>query len=100
MSRKKEKPIKFPGRDRDADMLKLADAFMNGLERDDCEWGAIGADCKRPFGNSDMPGDVCEIIGLEQTDDTYDESYDYAVSLYNALPDFLIAKWKELRGIQ
>jgi len=27
-----------------------------------CETGAPGLDCKRPYGNSDVEGDVCEIL--------------------------------------
>lgn len=28
----------------------------------ECEAGAPGLDCKRPFGNSDVEADVCEIL--------------------------------------
>lgn len=36
-----------------------------------CEWGYVGLDCKRPFGNGDLVGDMARIIGIEsvQTDD-------------------------------
>lgn len=30
---------------------------------DECEWGAVSSDPKRPFGNSDVVGDVSEIVG-------------------------------------
>ena len=30
----------------------------------DCEAGAPGVDCKRPYGNSDVDGDMAEILGL------------------------------------
>jgi len=31
-----------------------------------CEWGWLGLDCKRPFGNGDMTGDMAKIMGIEQ----------------------------------
>lgn len=42
----------------DKDMLKLEKAFFANLQRDDCEYGGIGINCKRPFGNSDVEGDI------------------------------------------
>lgn len=32
---------------------------------DGCEWGSVASDCKRPFGNSDVPGGMSEILGRE-----------------------------------
>lgn len=32
---------------------------------DECEWGAVSSDPKRPFGNSNVEGDVSEILGRE-----------------------------------
>lgn len=32
---------------------------------DEMEWGAVSSDPKRPFGNSDVIGDVSEILGRE-----------------------------------
>jgi len=36
-----------------------------------CEWGYVGLDCKRPFGNGDLVGDMAKILGIEPvpTDD-------------------------------
>lgn len=34
----------------------------------DCETGAPGLDCKRPYGNSDVEGDVCNILGWSKED--------------------------------
>ena len=36
-----------------------------------CEWGHVGLDCKRPFGNGDLVGDMAKILGIEPgpTDD-------------------------------
>ena len=31
----------------------------------DCETGAPCIDCKRPYGNSDVAGDVAEILGID-----------------------------------
>ncbi len=32
---------------------------------DGCEFGAPAIDCKRPYGNSDVYGDIAEILGWE-----------------------------------
>ena len=86
-------------RDRDADMLKLELAFFDNLERDNCEYGAIGVDCKRPFGNSDVEGDILEIIEWEaEGDDGDSECYaswqrEYASELYDGLIEWLQAKY-------
>lgn len=40
-------------------------ARMNFDWDDECEWGAVASDCKRPFGNSNVEGDVSEILGRE-----------------------------------
>lgn len=32
-------------------------------------WGTIGLDCKRPFGNSDIIGDMARIVGIEPLED-------------------------------
>lgn len=36
---------------------------------DDCEFGAPEIDCKRPYGNSDVIGDLAEIFGIETDDE-------------------------------
>ena len=36
---------------------------------EDCEWGGIAQDYKRPFGNSDVIGDMGEIVGRELCED-------------------------------
>lgn len=77
------------------DMLKLERAFFNSLYRDDCEYGAIGIDCKRPFGNSDVAGDILEIIGAEPEGEDgdpecwSDAQREYAHSMYDGLIDWL-----------
>jgi hypothetical protein len=35
---------------------------------DDCEFGAPAIDCKRPYGNSDVPSDIAEILGISDAE--------------------------------
>jgi hypothetical protein len=88
------------------DLEKLADAFFENVSRhDDCEYGSIGLDCKRPFGNSDVERDILEIIGAEMEGDDGDgpcwssKQIPYAADLYNELPDYLRARWKQLKAV-
>lgn len=46
-----------------ADHLKLLDRME--LRWENCEYGAPAVDCKRPYGNSDVAGDIAEILGWE-----------------------------------
>jgi hypothetical protein len=34
---------------------------------DDCEFGAPSINCKRPYGNSDVYGDIAKILGIKGT---------------------------------
>lgn len=52
--------------------LKLLRAMFVGW--DDCESGAPAVDCKRPYGNSYVEGDIAEILGIEP-DLPEDEEY-------------------------
>ena len=36
---------------------------------EDCEFGAPSIDCKRPYGNSDVYGDIAEILGFKRKED-------------------------------
>jgi hypothetical protein len=36
------------------------------------ECGAVTTDDKRPFGNGDVPGDICDILGIEHNRDADD----------------------------
>lgn len=47
-------------------------------EYQDCETGAPAVDCKRPYGNSYVPPDVAEILGVELPEDD-DAAYDKKV---------------------
>ena len=87
---------------REKDLLKLEAAFFENLERNDyCEYGGIGLDDKRPFGNSDVPGDILKIIGQEKEGDDGDEACwssfqrTYANKLYDSLVDHLKSRYKQ-----
>ena len=43
---------------------------------DDCEFGAPAIDCKRPYGNSDVIGDIAEILGTPGSGEIDDEPGD------------------------
>jgi len=83
------------------DLEKLANAVIENLEYNDmCEYGSIGVDCKRPFGNSDVEADMLEIIGWEmEGDDGEDACYsstqrDYVRTLYmEKLAQFIKDMW-------
>ena len=47
-------------------LLLLSRAYVGW---DDCETGAPAIDCKRPYGNSYVVGDVAEILGWEIADE-------------------------------
>lgn len=49
------------------DHLKLLRRAYVGW--DDCEFGAPAIDCKRPYGNSDVTGDIAEILGIPAGED-------------------------------
>ena len=59
------------------DVKALANAwFKNVYHHNDCEFGTIGSDCKRPFGNSSVEEDVLELIGaVMEGDDGYQKCY-------------------------
>jgi hypothetical protein len=98
----------FPGRNWEADLMKLADAFFKYLTYEDCEFGGWGLDCKRPFGNSSVYPDIWKIIGMEvptcehcgepSKRDWEEKAKDYAYLLYKDLGEFLKAKWQHYRA--
>ena len=51
------------------DHLKLLQRMWIGWE--DCEYGAPAVNCKRPYGNSDVEGDIAEILGWEYEEDDW-----------------------------
>lgn len=54
---------------------------------DDCEYGAPAIDCKRPYGNSDVDQDICEILGwaFDVDDGPTREQQDHARSLHEEM---------------
>lgn len=83
------------------DLEKLSAAFFKNLRIDNYEFGGIGIDSKRPFGNSDVKDDILEIIEWEPEGDDGDRkcyaSYqnDYACDLYREkLIPYLKARWE------
>lgn len=81
------------------DMLNLEKAFFQNLISIECEYGGIGVDCKRPFGNSDVEGDILEIIGAKpEGDDGASECWSskqraYAAEMYSGLIYWLQSKY-------
>lgn len=91
------------GGDRRAAFLTLADAFFANLQRNDCEYGGWEIDPKRPFGNSDVEGDILEMLDEKPEGDDGDAACwsssqrEYAAKLYADLGDFLRDEWKARR---
>lgn len=77
----------------------LEKAFFDNLQRDNCEYGAIGVDCKRPFGNSDVEADILEMLGIKmEGDEGYGKCWssgqrEYAAALYGHLIPWLRRKY-------
>ncbi len=89
---------------KDSDMEKLEKAFFQNLQRDNCEYGGIGIDSKRPFGNSDVECDIledileetmiCDKCGHDASEDGWStERIEYAAALYDNLIDWLKKKY-------
>lgn len=76
-------------RNKEEDLIKLAHAFWENIGMNHTEYGGIGLDPKRPFGNSDVEADILEVIGWEPEGDYgYGECYasyqrEYARKLYH-----------------
>jgi len=70
----------------------LAAAFFDNLTMVKAEYGGVGLDPKRPFGNSDVEADILGIIkyGPEGSDGEYtDGQRKYAAALYRNLIPYL-----------
>jgi len=55
-----------------------------------CEYGAPEIDPKRPYGNSDVENDICEILGKQMVEVDYEEKYStedlqYAKKIHNEM---------------
>lgn len=57
----------------------------------DCEFGSPCVDCKRPFGNGDVYGDMAEILGIKLPDE--EENYEE----YTKVTDSLLKGYQELQ---
>lgn len=82
------------------DLRRLANAFYENLEITRWEYGGIGLDPKRPFGNSDVCNDILRIIGWkpEEKEDgeliPSERQYEYTHKLYHErLIPYLQGKW-------
>lgn len=77
----------------------LEQEFFRNLERNDWEYGGIGVDCKRPFGNSDVEADILKMIGqVPAGDDGHDlcwssKQREYAAAMYDNLIPWLKNKY-------
>jgi hypothetical protein len=76
---------------RDVTQFTVTDEHLRLLRRayvtwDDCEFGAPEIDCKRPYGNSNVPGDIAEILGVPDSE--------WADEDLNPIPD---AEWRFVR---
>lgn len=88
-------------RDTEHDLSILANEFFRQLEFIDWgEYGSPSLDCKRPFGNSDVEGDVLELLRLDpEGNDGEDECWssnqrEYARELYvDRLVPYLKKRW-------
>lgn len=86
---------------KDGHMLILEGAFFQSLQRDNCEYGAIGIDCKRPFGNSDVERDILEMIDEPMAGDDGDgpcyssQQRQYAAQMYSNLIPWLQRRYRE-----
>lgn len=64
-------------------LLKRANISETGIE-----WGSVGIDGKRPFGNGDLYRDIAEILGMPY-DEGNESLRDYLISVYRQLGDAL-----------
>jgi hypothetical protein len=92
-------------RDEQKDLKTLADAFFAELFVSDVEYGGIGLDPKRPFGNRSVEHDMLELLDAEpEGDDGEDECFsseqrEYVRDLYhNKLIPYLRSRWQELNS--
>ena len=92
-------------RDEQKDLKVLADAFFRELFISDCEYGGIGLDPKRPFGNSSVERDMLELLDAapegdgDETESFSDAQCEYVRDLYHEkLVPYLRRRWQELNS--
>jgi hypothetical protein len=81
--------------EREKDLHRLAIEACNAFEYGRCEYGGLGLDDKRPFGNSDVEGDILEMLDkvpLEEDEGWSHEQREYAAGLYQDLRTFFQVK--------
>jgi len=83
----------YAGRDRKKDSHVIASAIVEGLYINNDEYGAWCIDCKRPFGNSDVEGDMIEMLGIDCKDE---DAREYVSQLYKDAGDYIAERWSEL----
>ncbi len=90
-------------RNQEKDLKVLADAFFAELCMLEWEYGGIGLDPKRPFGNRDVDADMLELLDWEPEGDDGDGpcfssmQREYVASLYREkLIPYLRKRWSEL----
>lgn len=67
------KPKRFTVTDNHLALLRHANIGWDGVE-----FGAPAIDCKRPYGNSDVYGDIGKILDIEPVEDVdYGGEYDF-----------------------
>ena len=64
----------------DSDRFTVTEDHLKLLRKayvdwNDCEFGAPAIDCKRPYGNSDVIGDISEIIGIKPLTNKHGERF-------------------------
>jgi hypothetical protein len=78
------------------DLEKLATAFFDNLRLDNSEYGGIGLDPKRPFGNSNVEHDILNILEHEPEGPHgawTPGQHEYAAALYRNLIPHLQKKY-------
>jgi hypothetical protein len=85
----------LPGRSRQADLSKLADAYIDAMYWDTDSYPVWAVDGKRPFGNSAVEYDILsDILEIEFGEDGYDaEQKDYAAELWREVGEYIQAEW-------
>ena len=75
---------------KDLHLKQLAQHYLNNITYIHIEYGCWAADPKRPFGNSDVEGDILRLLGIEEIEPYYSDSQrEYAADLYRELGNYL-----------
>ena len=92
-------------RNEQKDLKVLADAFFRELFISDCEYGGIGLDPKRPFGNSSVERDMLELLDVapegdwDEAESFSDAQCEYVRDLYHKkLIPYLRVRWSDMNS--